>query len=240
MAVALGSKPRTGTAGQGADRRSVSAGCSAPLHGQYPPVAVPSSLVPAARASGRFDCRNHRPPVAHPGHAAQSTVLCFHPAERTRPVPRLLLVLLPQRTPAPVPEPPLSARLQHGSKALVLAAESSLALPLELFPAGRCPAGLQRRDPRRPYPPHGPVLGGSRHAVFYVLHHAGVLLDADLSCAGALDWLRAERRFRPGAPRAQAAGSRICGAVAHPVCVAAGCVAPACARRHLASADPEP
>ena len=79
------------------------------------------------------DCRA----LARPGDAAQSALLRVHPAQRARPISRLPVVLLHQRAAAALPEPALSARLQHRAAALLLAVPPALAVSLErVLPGG--------------------------------------------------------------------------------------------------------
>ena len=69
--------------------------------------------------------------LARAGDAAQSAVLRLHDAQRARRVPRLPVVLLHQRAVAALPEPALSARLQHRAAALFLAVSPGMAISVE-------------------------------------------------------------------------------------------------------------
>ena len=74
--------------------------------------------------------------LAHSGDAAQSAVFRLHDAQRPRRVSRLPVVLLHQRAAAALPEPALSARLQHRPAPLLLAVSSDLAVSLERLSSG--------------------------------------------------------------------------------------------------------
>src|SRR5271154_160812 len=74
--------------------------------------------------------------VAYSRHASESTLLQLYDEERCGRIPRFSLVFLHQRTTPSVPQPSLSARLQHGAAPLFLVAQPGLALPLERISAG--------------------------------------------------------------------------------------------------------
>ena len=102
-----------------------------------------------------------------------------------RRVSRLPVVLLHQRATAALPEPALSARLQHGSASLVLALPPGVAVSVERVPPGDRQAVVPAGGSRRTHAPAGAVLDRLRAGVLHLLHHAGVLFDAVLSGAGA-------------------------------------------------------
>src|SRR5262249_19073455 len=111
-----------------------------------------------------------------------------------RPISWLLLVLLHQRTGPAVSKSSIPARLQHGTKIVVLVVASHLAFPVEfLFSRGVQPS-VQARGPRGQDAIAGTVLGRLRHGLLYAFNDTGILLASDLSgsriAAGLSDGLR--------------------------------------------------
>ena len=75
--------------------------------------------------------------------------LRFHDAQRARVLSWILLVLFHQRARAALPEPALSARLQHGAAALVLAVPPAVVVSVErVFSGGRSKLRLPQAGPR--------------------------------------------------------------------------------------------
>src|SRR6185437_15741412 len=111
---------RCGTSLQGPDRRSVSVRLGFPLFALYTAV-IPERDLAAARAGlGHFSPAGHRGAVAHPRDTAESAVSVLQHAQRTRQLSRLLLVLFFQRAYPSILKPPLPARLQYRSAAVLL------------------------------------------------------------------------------------------------------------------------
>ncbi len=123
------------------------------------------------------DCRS----VACSCNVAQSALLRPDFPQRSRRVPRLLLVLLHERAGAALLEPSLSARLQHRAAPLVLAAASGLAISVERVSSRGCQTVFPSSRPRRTRAPDGSVLDRLRTRIFHVLDDAGILLHAVLS-----------------------------------------------------------
>src|SRR5262249_30212072 len=127
----------------------------------------------------------HRGALARAGDAEKPALLRPDDAQRKRVLPRVLLVLLHQRARAAVPEPALSAGLQHGAPALFLAVPPTVVLPVvAVFPGG-VEAELPKTGPRLPRPAAGALLVRVYPRVLHVLDDAGILLDARVSGAGA-------------------------------------------------------
>ena len=91
---------------------------------------------------------------------------------------------------------------------LVLAVPPALAVPVERLFSGRREAVIQAGGSRRADPPAGALLDRIPPGVLHLLHHAGVLLDALLSGAGAAARLGHGGRRRLGAARHARAGGR--------------------------------
>ncbi len=125
----------------------------------------------------------------------------FHHAQRARRIPRLPVVLFHERAGAAVPEPALSARLQHRAARLVLAVPPALAVPLERVLSGGGAARLPAGGPRRADAPAGPVLDRFSAGVFQLFHDPGILLHALLPGAGAAAGVGHGGRRRMGAAR---------------------------------------
>ncbi len=136
--------------------------------------------------------------VARAGDAAQSAVSRFHDAQRAGVVSRVLLVLLHQRARAAVSEPAVSAGLQHGAAAVLLAVSPAVAVSVERVFSGGVEAELPEAGPGIADAADGVVLGGIHPGVLHVFDHAGVLLDAVLSGAGAAAGLGDGERARGG------------------------------------------
>src|SRR5580704_11979028 len=96
--------------------------------------------------------------LAHPGHTSKSAHFCFYPAQRRRPLSRLSVVLLHQRTAAAFSQPTLSTRLRHRPAPLLLAISPDLAFSLEcLLPRCR-EVVVSSNRPCRAHPDAGPLL----------------------------------------------------------------------------------
>src|SRR5436305_12117061 len=96
-------------------------------------------------------------------------------------IPRLLLVLLHQRSTFALSEHALPAGLQHGAAALVLAVSLGVALSLERLYPRSVQTLLQAPGPGREDPFAFTLLAWIYSGFLYVLYHPGVLLDAKLS-----------------------------------------------------------
>src|SRR5690242_15575033 len=203
-------------------------------------MAFPGSLAAITPRPRNPDRAGDRRAVAYPGDTAESAVLRFHDAQRTRRVPRFFLVLFLQRAPVAILESALSARLQYRAPAVLLAAAPGVAVPLERVLARSGETGLPARGSRFPHTPVMPLLGRISAGVLHLLLDAGVLFNAVLSRAGAADRERAHGKAhgsvdsgRPGrvgrGGHAGAGGDRL-----HPL---AG-VEPSGSGRYFPRADP--
>ena len=234
-----GGRDRHRTAAQGVDRRPLPGGGRAAVPGLHQADRGARCVESFASVSRRSDRARDRCAVAPARDFAESAVFRSDDAQRTGRVPRLLLVLLHQRALAAVPQPPLSARLQHRSPPLLLAVPPAVAVPLERLLPRRGEALVPARGPRRTDAIAVLVLGGIRAGVLHVLLNARVLFDAVLPGAGAAARLRDDggasrslaKKRRGGAGRSGRAGR-------------AGCrvrfvasVELARSRRHLSGAD---
>ena len=139
---------------------------------------------------GHRDPAGDRRAMAHPCDAAKPALFRSDSEERTRPLSRLLLVLLPERACVPLPEHASSARLQYGPAISLLALPSALAVPVERILSRSAQALLQAGRPRGPHAAACALLGGIRYGVLHFFDDARILFDADLSCAGAVAGLR--------------------------------------------------
>ena len=146
-AVGPGSRGQPGDqpAAQEPDRRGVPGGCGTGLSARHTPVLRGEDLEAAASGERPGDHSADRRALARAGHAAQSAVFRLGVPERSRPIPRVPVVLLHQRAAAAVSEPALSARLQHRAARVLLALASGLAVSLERL--------LRRRRPGFPFKP---------------------------------------------------------------------------------------
>ena len=126
-----GGEHRRRTVVEGIDCRRVPRGRGSRLPRGDQAAIRPADLGPAARAVGNSDRPGHRRALAYPRDAAQSAVFRFHDEERAGPLSRLLLVLLLQRAPLPLPEHALSRATTTPCLAAVLGLSSALAVPLE-------------------------------------------------------------------------------------------------------------
>src|SRR6185436_1087139 len=122
-------------------------------------MAFAGTVAETACASRNSGGARHRGAVAHPGHAAESTLLRLHDAQRAGRIPRLLLVLLFQRAPAALSEFALPARLQHCPPPVFLVVPPAAAVSVECVFAGRGKTRVSSRGPRRTDATALPVLG---------------------------------------------------------------------------------
>ena len=164
----------------------------------------------AGRASA--DCRA----VAHPGNDPQSTVFCLRHCTAARVSITDSVVLLNQRAAAALPEPALSARLQHRAAAVFLAVSSDLAVSVERVSACGREAFVQANGPCGTDSFAGVVLDRIRADLLHVFDDAGVLLDAVLSGvrAALIGSAMASGSRDVGAARYARAGGDLCGVAA--------------------------
>src|SRR3954463_3427856 len=89
----------------------------------------------------------NRGALACAGDAEKSALLRFHDAQRERILSRVLLVLLHKRAGAAVPQPALSAGLQHGAALVFLVVSPSVVLSVEHVLSGGLQAELSNAGP---------------------------------------------------------------------------------------------
>src|SRR5581483_2474209 len=183
MGIAAGLRTELWFAAQGTHRDRFSDRRRFSLHARDRPVVVVVSVVEAAPLDRDPSDAVRGWTLACARHTAQSPVFCVHNAQRAGRVSRLLLVLLHQRTSAALPQPSLSARLQHSAATAVLAAESGVAVPVVCLSARCSEAGIWMLDARGAHAPDGSLLDRRRYALLHLFDDAGILFHADLSSA---------------------------------------------------------